>query len=189
MIAAGATLLVLLAGGGIAMALTSGKGGQGNAGATTAVDPSGSAASATSAAAPVVPADEQCTEAIKSNPRWVCLTKATMDGNQLTIEYQSNSGANPFNINGSFHLHIYGANATGGDPADSVMGSQASRPGNWYIEDKQPSVHEAGSHQYQAIDGSPKVCARIAKGGHQLVADNTGKGTFKTGNCVPLTRT
>lgn len=189
LLAAGAALLVLLAGGGIALALTNG-GGDTNAANTPSADPAGTSGApvATSAAAVVVPPDEQCTDAIKSNTRWVCLTKATIDGDKVTVEYQSSNGGSAFNINGSYHVHIYGANEDGSDPADKVMGAQAARRGNWYIEDKQPSVHEAGSSQYQALDGHPKVCARIARGDHHLVPDGSGKGTFVTGNCVPLTK-
>ena len=190
LIAVAAALLVVVVGGGVAIAAWN-KDRTNTAGSETTT-PAGSTAVApaanTAAAPPVLPPDEQCTDAIKSNTRWVCLTKATMDGDKLTVEYEFNSGANPFNINGNFHVHLYGANADGSDPADSVMGAQASRPGNWYIEDKQPSVHEAGSAQYKAIDGHPKVCARIARGNHQLMVDNSGKNTFTTGNCVPLTK-
>ncbi len=183
-----AALALLMVGGGVAFALRLGgddPAGENNAGGPT---PPNSATPTSIAQAPVIPADEQCTDAIKSNPRWVCLTKATMSAGTLTVEYESGNGGTPFNINGNFHLHIYGANADGSDPADSVMGAQASRKGNWYVEDKQPSVHPANSDQYKAIAGHPKVCARIARGNHQLVPDNSGQGTFATGNCVPLTQ-
>jgi hypothetical protein len=70
------------------------------------------------------------------------------------------------------------------------MGSQAgSQAGSWYIEDNQPSVHPAGTNQYQTVAGSVKVCARIANNRHQLVEDSAGAGTFHTGNCVPLKAT
>jgi molecular chaperone DnaK len=182
LLAAAAALVVLLAGGGIALALT----GNGTPSGQPTAAGTGSAA-ATTAAAPVIPADEQCTDQIKSNPRWVCLTKATITGNQIRVEYQFGNGGTNFNINGGFHLHIYGASADGSDPADSIEGSQA-RGGNWYVEDKQPSVHSSDSNQYQVLEGHPKVCARIAKSNHQLVPDTSGSGTFKTGNCVPLVR-
>jgi hypothetical protein len=109
-----------------------------------------------------------------------------MTANELRIEYEANNGGAAFNINGGFHLHIYGANADGSDPADARMGSHASNPGMWYIEDKNPSVQKAGTNQYQTIGTMPKVCARIAQGQHRLVPD--ANGTFKTGNCVPITR-
>jgi hypothetical protein len=32
------------------------------------------------------------------------------------------------------------------------------------------------------------VCARIAQNQHHLVPDNTGDGTYVTGNCWPITR-
>jgi molecular chaperone DnaK len=144
-------------------------------------------ASPTTSAPAVVPPDEQCTDAIKKNPRWVCLTKATMTNSELRIEYDSENNGTKFNITNGFHLHVYGANADGSDPKDSSMGAQARNRGSWFVEDKQPSVHESGSNQYNSIRGYQKVCARIAKTGHELVPDTSGAGTFKTGNCVPLT--
>ena len=135
--------------------------------------------------APAIPPDEQCTDAIKSNPRWICLTKATISGNKITVEYNADSGADPFKINGGFHLHIYGSDGT--TPADKIMGLQANPHGTWYLEDQKPSVRALSSNDYRnAIgDNATKVCARIATSGHKLVPD--GSGTYKTGNCVPIT--
>jgi hypothetical protein len=184
LIAAGLALLVLLGGGGLAYALTRDNGGTNPNGlgqqTTDAATPT------VTATAPAVPADEQCTDAIKANTRWVCLTKATMSNSELRIEYQFANGGTAFNISNGFHVHIYGSNADGTDPADSRMGSHASNPGSWYVEDKQPSVHASGTSQYNTVGNKPKVCARIAKNGHQLVPD--ANGTYKTGNCVPVTR-
>jgi len=183
LIAAGLALLVLLGGGGLAYALTRDSGpanpnglGQSTGAGTPTVTPTAAA----------VPADEQCTDAIKANTRWVCLTKATMSDSELRIEYQFNNGGTAFNITNGFHVHIYGANEDGSDPADSRVGAQSNNQAPWYVEDKQPSVHAAGTSQYNTVGSRPKVCARIAKNGHQLVPD--ANGTFKTGNCVPITR-
>jgi molecular chaperone DnaK len=183
-LAAGLAVLVLLGGGGLAFALTRGNADPG----VDALGPTEPAPSesTTAAAPPPIPLDEQCTDAIKANTRWVCLTKATMSGNELRVEYEAGNGGSPFNINGGFHLHLYGTNADGSDPADTRMGSNSNNQGTWYIEDQNPSVHPAGSSQYQAIGTMPKICARIAQGGHRLVPD--ANGTFKTGNCVPVTR-
>ena len=182
LIAAGAVLLAILAGTGIGLALTDNSTPVGN---PTPAGTSGSAASP-SATKPALPADEQCTDAIKSNKRWVCLTKATITDGQIRVEYEFEDAGVPFNKSNGFHLHIYGANANGSNPADNRMGAQSGNPGNWYIEDQMPSIHEAGSSQYNALDGYPKVCARIANSSHHLVADDADK--FKTGNCVPLTK-
>ena len=134
--------------------------------------------------APAQPADEQCTDQIKDNTRWVCLTRATRDGDEIRIEYTFGDNGSPFDISGGFHLHIYGANADGSDPPDRVMGTHTSNRGNWYVEDQNPSVHQAGSDQFDTIDGFPKVCARIANSSHRLVEDKDGD--YKTGNCVPV---
>jgi molecular chaperone DnaK len=189
LIAAGIALILVLGGGGLALALTRNNNqnqGQGQGGPTTG--PAASAPAPTTAAAPVVPADEQCTNAIKSNPRWVCLTKATLDDEKIVIEYEAEwNGSNP-SISNGFHLHIYGGD--GREPPDRVMGTHANNPGDWYVEDEQPSIKTVDSDEFRnaALADAKKVCARIARAGHQLVKDNTGKNTYHTGNCVPITR-
>ena len=132
------------------------------------------------------PPDEVCSGTIKENRRWVCLSRATFDGRQLTIEYDASfAGASP-NIAGGFHLHIYGGDGT--TPPEETMGQQAgSAAGVWYVEDRNPSVRRATSSDYrQVIGDAPKVCARIARSNHHLVPD--ANGTYKTGNCVPIER-
>ncbi len=185
LIAAGAVLLLVLAGGAVVLAMNLNGGNTPQAGSTTP----GTTASPNTSTASSVPPQQQCTDAIKANKRWVCITSATISGDQIKIEYQFVDGGTPFNINGGFHVHFYGANADGTDPAAAVMGAQVPVPqrGNWYIEDKQPSIHKSGTSQYNAVQGHPEVCARIASGNHQLVKDNNG--TYVTGNCFPLKAT
>jgi len=137
---------------------------------------------------PQLPPDEQCTPEIMSNPRWVCITDAYIDGTGLTITYEFANGGTPFDVNGGFHVHFYGADESGTNPPDSVMGSHASSPGRWYVEDQQPSHRQAGTSDYNEVAQHPKVCARIANGHHALVPDNSGNGTYKTGNCWPIRR-
>ena len=189
LIAVAAAVLLVLVGGGVALALTLGNGNGGqNPAAQPTTQPAGSEAPPTSAAAPVIPPDELCSDAIKANPRWVCLTSATMTNDELRIEYEFEDNGNAFSISRGFHLHIYGASADGSDPPASVMGSHSNNQGSWYVEDKQPSVHRNGGDQYDVVGDSPKVCARIAQSAHRLVPDVSGQGTFVTGNCVPVTR-
>ncbi len=119
----------------------------------------------------------------------VTFTKATMDGQKLTVEYEFSNGGSPFSINSGFHVHFYGANADGSNPSDSIMGAQASRRGNWYVEDKQPSVHNVGTDQYSAIKGQPKVSRPRSPGAAiNSSPDTSGSGTFTTGNCAPITQ-
>jgi actin-like ATPase involved in cell morphogenesis len=133
-------------------------------------------------------ADEQCTSQIKANKRWVCLTKATFDGNKLTIDYQASFNGVAPDVTGGFHLHIYGADETGSNPPEGVEGSQSATPGRWYVEDQNPSVRLASGNDFKKAIGSDakKVCARIASSHHELVPDNDGG--FHTGNCVPIQR-
>ena len=208
-------LALVLAGSGVTYALKGNLFGDGNGGAGTADrqgfgrpggggsggpdggGPAGGASPDTGGTAPggtaapgggnPLPVDEQCTAAIKANPRWVCLTRATFDGTTLRIEYQANfAGASP-NVNGSYHVHIYGGDGT--TPPDRIMGTHSQTPGKWYVEDKNPSIRAATSADFRdAVGNAPKVCGRIANALHQLVPDNTGKGTYVTGNCVPIIR-
>jgi actin-like ATPase involved in cell morphogenesis len=181
LIAAGAALAVVLVAGGVSYALTrEDPGSQGQGDGTGSQSPS-----APPSEQPQVPADEQCTDEIKSNKRWVCLTKATFDGERITIEYEANFADASPNVRGGFHLHIYGGDGT--DPPAAVMGTHAANPGTWYVEDKEPSVRSATSKDFRdAIGDEPKVCARIADSRHRLVPDNDG--AFATGNCVPIDR-
>ncbi|GIF49731.1 Hsp70 protein [Asanoa ferruginea] len=122
--------------------------------------------------APVLPAAEQCTDAIQANPRWVCITQAFVDKEKFVVEYQVEwAGQTPRNT-GGFHLHIYG-------------GDGQSPQGRFYVEDKQPSVRSVTGNNYRDIIGdSPKVCARISDAADVLVKDT--EGGFNTGNCVTI---
>lgn len=173
-LAAGVVVLVVLAGVGVGLAVF---GGDDN--------PTGAGGPGTTSASSL-PADEQCTDAITSNPRWVCLTSAIVADGKITIDYRSDGSQ--FNINGSYHLHIYGGDGT--NPAAELMGMQApeAEQGKWYVEDRHPAVLTLDDERYlTAIGDAPKVCARIADANHHLVPDTNG--AYATGNCVPITRT
>lgn len=192
MVAAAVAVVVLLGVGGVALKVFTG-GTQQGAGAGSQT--SGAQAATTTTAetetptstAKTIPPDEQCTDAIKSNPRWVCLTSAVIANGKLTVEYEVDfAGAKP-NINGGYHLHIYGGDGT--TPPDHTMGSHApaSEQGKWYVEDREKSVISVTDGRFTtSIRDAPKVCARIATSAHRLVPDTSD--TFKTGNCVPITR-
>lgn len=173
-LAAGVVALVVLAGVGVGLAVF---GGDDNSAGTGG--PGTKSASA-------LPVDEQCTDAIMSNPRWVCLTSAIVADGKITIDYRGDGS--PLNINGGIHLHIYGGDGT--SPAAEVMGMQApeAQQGKWYVEDRHPAILTLDDERFvTAIGDAPKVCARIAEANHHLVPDT--KGAYATGNCVPITRT
>ncbi|MFC7529173.1 Hsp70 family protein [Actinoplanes sp. GCM10030250] len=143
------------------------------------------------AASPTVstgpPEDELCTDEIKSNRRWVCLTSAVIANGKIKINYEVDFAGSAPDISGGYHLHIWGGDGT--YPPDHAMGSHApkSQRGEWYVEDRRPSILDTDDDRFvRAIGDAPKVCARIALAGHGLVADNNA--TYKTGNCVPITR-
>ncbi|GAB1640176.1 Hsp70 family protein [Krasilnikovia sp. MM14-A1259] len=168
LVAAGAVLVVLLGGGAAAWALRSGNRAGG-------------------AKPAAVPDDEQCTAAIKANPRWVCLTSARIADGKFIVEYDADFGGSQPAVKGGYHLHIYGGNGT--TPPDTIEGEQApdDQKGFWYVEDQRPSVVETSDVRFvKAIGDAPKVCARIADSHHGLVPDS--HGTYKTGNCVPIKR-
>jgi molecular chaperone DnaK len=136
--------------------------------------------------ATAIPADEQCTDEIKSNPRWVCLTSAKVADGRFTVEYDADFGGAAPSSAGGWHLHIWGSDGT--NPPDEIMGEQAADDvqGVWYVDDEQPSVIGTEEPAFvKAVGKAPKVCARLANSQHGLVRDENG--TYKTGNCVPIT--
>jgi hypothetical protein len=126
-----------------------------------------------------------CSDEIKANTRWVCLTDASFDGTTLTIKYTADfAGAAP-NAKTGYNLHIYGGDGT--TPSDAIEGLQVADHGKWYVEDKNPSVIKASSKEYKsAIGDAAKVCARIAA--PTGVLTKTSTGTYTTGNCISITR-
>jgi hypothetical protein len=133
------------------------------------------------------PADEQCTDAIKSNRRWVCLTSAVIADGRLTLGYDVDYAGSRPDVSKGYHVHFYGGD--GEYPPDHVMGSHApkSQRGEYYYDDSEPSVLAITDDRFtSAIGNAKKVCARIAIAGHGLVPDN--KSMYKTGNCWPITR-
>jgi len=141
-------------------------------------------ASASVAAKAVAAADELCTAEMKKSTRWVCLTKATLHDNTLTIRYDAEWHGSRPDIQSGFHLHIYGGD--GIHPDESTMGSQAVRHSKYYFEDKEPSVRRTTDPDFQAVRDATKVCARIADSGHGLAKAHDG--SYHTGNCVPIQR-
>lgn len=129
-----------------------------------------------------LPADEQCTDAIKSNPRWVCLTSARYVDGELVVKFDAEWAGSEPDINGGFHLHLFGSDGT--DPAAEIMGRHAgSSAGKWVVKDESPAVLSP-ENIAEAIGDNPKVCARIAQGEHELVQDENGG--YDTGNCVKI---
>ncbi|HEX5597728.1 MAG TPA: Hsp70 family protein [Micromonosporaceae bacterium] len=192
LIGAGALVVALFAAGGVALAMKGdsedpGKKSVGQSAPpaddnSPAPAPSGGPSPDTSTE-PAVPADEQCTDEIKANDRWVCLTKATWDGKQLVIEYDAEWAGGKPRVSGGFHLHVYGGDGT--SPKDEVMGAHHHDRGVWKVSDQRPAI--LNKNEYDKVIGDyDKVCARIANSRHELVPD--GNGSYKTGNCVPIER-
>jgi molecular chaperone DnaK len=132
-----------------------------------------------------------CTSAIKANIRWVCLTSATSDGNQLTVKYTVNfAGATS-----GYDLHVWGSN--GKTPADKNEGKQSLTPATWYAVkqalsgstsaiDSSVQIPASDKVFKTAIGSSPILCARVATSPDDvLVKDQDGH--YVTGNCIPIT--
>lgn len=187
---AGAALAMVLAAGTVAWAVTrntdDGGGGPGPLGTdapSQAPDDTNENPVEDPPESPATPADELCTEEIQSNERWVCLTSAVMEGNDLVIHYDVEWAGSIPDINGGYHLHLYGGDGT--TPSDEIMGAQAENRGVWKIRDQNPAVLSADDIA-DAVGNAPKVCVRIADGEHHLVPDTSGG--YTTGNCVPIER-
>jgi TIR domain len=172
----------LLVAGGVAYAQYGGDGGEKGTGGSAA---HGASTGPTATPNPSTPVDEQCTNEIKSNPRWVCLTSAVIANGKITINYDVNYGGSKPEING-YHVHIYGSD--GKNPPDYTMSSHFPKSkGKYYYTAQRPAVLNTDDPSFiSAIGHAPKVCARIAITGHGLVPDKNG--AYVTGNCVPVTR-
>ena len=130
-----------------------------------------------------LPPDEQCTDKIQANDRWVCITLAFVDKEKFVVEFDADWGGDTPSIEGGYHLHIYGGD--GRNPPASRMGYQSDDPGRFYLEDTSPSVRAVTGSNYRDIIGdSKKVCARIANADNHLVKD--ADGGYETGNCVTI---
>jgi molecular chaperone DnaK len=163
---------------------TSDEGDTSDEGTTSEAEETGTEDDESTAEEEPLPADEECTEAIMSNERWVCLTSAALEDDQLVIHYDVEWAGSVPNISNGFHLHIWGSDGT--SPPDHIMGSHAGDDrGNWVIKDDLPAVLTA-QQVIEVVGDQPKVCARIANSGHALVPDQSGG--FGTGNCVPIDR-
>ncbi|HEX6969418.1 MAG TPA: Hsp70 family protein, partial [Micromonosporaceae bacterium] len=181
-------LVVLLAGGGVALAMNFGDtdGDKQNTAGTSGPSTAGSA-EPTGEVTPTesqLPPDEQCTDEIKANDRWVCLTSAVWDGNQLVIEYEADWAGGEPSVRSGYHLHIWGGDGT--YPPAEIMGAHHPDRGTWKVMDKNPAVLSASDYTKYVGDDATKVCARIADSRHRLVED--ANGTYQTGNCVPIER-
>jgi molecular chaperone DnaK len=131
-----------------------------------------------------VAADEQCTEEIQSNERWVCLASATLVDGQLVVEYQAEWAGEVPTIDGGYHLHLWGSDGT--NPPAEIMGTHAGgQQGSWAQKDDYPAVLTA-DEVAENIGDRPKVCAAIAHGDHGLVPD--ASGGYATGNCAPISQ-
>jgi molecular chaperone DnaK len=185
LVGAGLGLAALLVAGGVAYAQYGrDDGGRELAGSGAAVVAS-TAPKATPSA--TLPADEVCSEEIKNNRRWVCLTSAVIADGKITIKYNVEYAGSKPDVNGGYHVHLYGGDGT--NPPDHVMSSHTplGQRGKYYYDDRQPSVLDTDDSRFKtAIGNAKKVCARIAIAGHGLVPD--AKSTYHTGNCVPITR-
>ncbi|NMO49701.1 Hsp70 family protein [Actinoplanes sp. TBRC 11911] len=117
LIGAGLGLALLLAAGGVAYAQYGRDDGKKNIPAA-AIQPSVKPS-------PTLPADEQCTDEIKSNRRWVCLTSAVLADGKLTINYNVDYDGSTPDVDAGYHLHIYGGD--GKYPPDHLMGSHAPK--------------------------------------------------------------
>jgi len=173
----------LLVAGGIAYARS---GGDGDEEAAGGVAPLGVSSGPTATPSSTTPADELCTDEIRSSRRWVCITSAVVADRELTIEYIADFDRSTPDVDKGFHVHFYGSD--GRNPPDHSMGSHVPRSkGKYYWDDRVPSVLSTNEKRYtSAIGDAEKVCARIAVAGHGLVRDD--KTGYKTGNCLPITR-
>ncbi|MGI5191083.1 Hsp70 family protein [Promicromonospora sp. CA-289599] len=134
----------------------------------------------------LLPAQE-CSEEIQANERWVCLTSAKVADGELVVEYDADWAGGVPDEEVGFHVHFYGADETGTDPAAEVMGTQATHRGAYFFDADEPMVRSVDSPDYVALGDAPVICGRISFAeSHSLVPD--ADGGYETGNCWPIER-
>ena len=148
LVGAGLVLAAVLVASGVAYAQYGRDGGEeahGGARSAASTQPSASPS-------PATPADELCTDEIKSNRRWVCLTSAVIAGGKLTLKYDVEYAGSKPDVNKGYHVHFYGSD--GKNPPDHVMGSHApkSTRGKYYYDDRQPSVLSTDDSRFTERD-------------------------------------
>ncbi len=122
--------------------------------------------------------DVQCTEAIRSQPNWVCLRSAEWNGQTIEATYvgSPDAGAAPWAIS-DIHLHIFGSNVPvvgAGTPGPFSDGS-----GAWTVWDD-PSSFSGTLDGIGSPSGVPEMlCARVATSTHTL-------DSLDGGNCWPI---
>jgi len=167
LLVAGAALAVVLVGGGVTYAVY-----QGNEGETGAAIPPVATTGPSVTPSPTIPADEQCTDEIMDNPRWVCLTSAVIADGKITIKYKYDYDGSKPNINTGYHVHIFGSD--GKNPPDYTMSSHVpkSTRGKYYYEDRRPSVLDLKDSRFYNKPGATRAqydkdwqeCRLIARG-------------------------
>lgn len=118
-------------------------------------------------------ADEQCTEIVRSQPNWACITSATWDGASITGTYYSSvDEAGPaFSINSGLHLHLY---ASTFDPtAVGTPGPFSDGSGDWQVWDT-PQVIDVSLAQLGVSEVPEKLCTLIANQIHTIESLNSG---------------
>ena len=117
--------------------------------------------------------DEQCTENVRAQPNWACITSASFDGTTVTGTYYSSvdEGGPDFNINGGLHLHVY---ASTFDPvAVGAAGPFSDGTGDWQVWDT-PQIIEVSLGQLGVAEVPEKLCALIANQVHTIESPNSG---------------
>ncbi len=120
----------------------------------------------------VLPEDERCTELIRSQPEWACLTGATLDANGVVrAEYETMVSTGQLSVASGFHLHLFSGNI---DPATAgTAGAASVGGGGWQVWD-QDTIETAGANIYGGTVPE-KICVRIANSSHQLVSLDSGQ--------------
>ncbi|MEZ5225448.1 MAG: Hsp70 family protein [Acidimicrobiales bacterium] len=122
--------------------------------------------------------DEWCGPTVRANDRYACITSAIWNGSELEVLYDTENNNEPFNVNGSYHYHVFPSEtpvANSGVIAEGAesQGSIAGNPG-W-------EVHGDPAGYVSSLFGKVgKICIRIATPQHAIES-------LTSGNCWPVT--
>ena len=123
--------------------------------------------------------DEQCTEKVRIQPSWACVTLAEFDGTTVHATYLSSMDFDgpAFSINSGLHLHVFGSNVA--PETAGTAGPFSDGTGAWQVWDT-PKVIDVTLSEIGSGSGVPeKLCVRIANQIHTLES-------LENGNCWPI---
>lgn len=125
--------------------------------------------------------NEVCTDDIRSQERWVCLTNVEFDGTTLFALYDFGlPDSNPsFEDEGGYHLHFFDGGVDEPIDAGTPNGGLSNGNGNWDIWDDPTGYRVDPFSVFKGVVPS-QLCVEIANPTHSIE-------NLESGTCFPVT--